>query len=113
MACTRCVRCLGSGPPHVLNGNRPTQRLLPSVRLYLQFSFVDFAAYLLGMVILAFRIYKPKAWKDDLCEEVSVHPDVLRALRSGGFNIESCESWVEKLVLGAMTMLGVGLVLKV
>jgi len=88
------------------------KRLLPSVRLYLQFSFVDFAAYLLGMVILAFRIYKPKDWKDNLCEEASVHPDVLRALRSGGFNIESCESWIEKLVLGAMTILGVGLVLK-
>jgi hypothetical protein len=89
------------------------QRLLPSIRLYLQFSFVDFATYLLGMVILVFKVYKPKDWKDDLCEEVSVHPDVLRALRSGGFDIENCESWVENLMLGMMTLLGVGLILKV
>lgn len=89
------------------------QRLLPSVRLYLQFSFVDFVVYLLGMVILAFKIYKPKNWKDELCEEVSIHPDVLRALRSGGFDVENCEGWVEKLVLGVLTILGVGLILKV
>jgi len=73
---------------------------------------VDFAAYLLGMVVLVVKVYKPRDWKDDLCEEVSVHADVLRALRSGGFDIESCENWVEKLVLGVMTLLGVGLVLK-
>lgn len=96
-----------------MNSRQLTQRLLPSVRLYLQFSFVDFAAYLLGMVFLAFKLYKPKDWKDDLCEEVSVHPDVLRTLRSGGFDIESCESWVEKLVLGVTTVLGIGLILKV
>lgn len=88
------------------------KRLPASVRLYLQFSFADAVVYVLGMVALALNVYSQRDWQDHLCEELSVHADLLRALRTGGFDIESCEKWVEKLVMGGMTLLGVGLVLK-
>lgn len=65
------------------------------------------------MIILVFKVCNSHDWRDDLCEEVSTHPDILRALRQGGFDIENCESWVQKLVMGGLTMLGVGLILKV
>lgn len=74
---------------------------------------MDLLVYLLSMIVFVFNICNSREWRDDMCEEVATHPDILRALRSAGFDIENCETWVEKLLMGAMTMLGVVLILKV
>lgn len=87
--------------------------MVPSVRLFLQFSFVDFAVCSLAFVSLVFSCYSPKQWKDNLCEDLSTHPDILRILRTAGYDIESCEGWIEQAVFGGLTMLAIGLVLKV
>lgn len=65
------------------------------------------------MVVVALSVYTSHDWQDNICEELSIHADLLRALRTGGFDIENCEKWAEKLVMGGMTLLGLGLVLKV
>ncbi|KAF8318268.1 hypothetical protein DL93DRAFT_446330 [Clavulina sp. PMI_390] len=89
------------------------KRLVASVRLYLQFSFVDAVVYLISMISIILSVYGAHDWQDGLCEELSIHADLLRALRTGGFDIEHCEKWAEKLLMGGMTLLGLGLVLKI
>jgi len=86
---------------------------IPSwVRIFLQFSFADFVLYALTLVIVAFAGYRPSEWRETVCEELSTQPDILRSLSEAGFNLESCESWIENLVIGVVVLLSVGLVLK-
>jgi len=88
------------------------KRIPSYVRLFLQFTFADFAVYALSLIIVAFACYRPSEWRETSCEELSTQPDLLRSLAQAGFNLENCETWIEKLVLGALTLLSVGLILK-
>jgi hypothetical protein len=89
------------------------QQILSSVRLYIQFLFSDFAMCAISLVAFVFNCYNSRKWRDNLCEDLSTHPDILRALRIVGYDIESCEGWIEKLVFGGLSLLGFILVLKV
>lgn len=48
-----------------------------------------------------------------LCEEVSNQPDFLRDLADMGFNLENCEVWFERAVIGVMTVTAVVIIVRV
>jgi len=48
-----------------------------------------------------------------LCEEVSSQPDFIRDLADMGFNLENCEVWFERAVIGVMTMTAVVIIVRV
>jgi hypothetical protein len=89
------------------------QRLASYVRLFLQFIFADLAVYTLSLIIIAFISYRPSRWRDGACEALPTQPDLVRSLSQAGFDLENCESWIERLVTSALTVLCVGLMIKV
>ena len=48
-----------------------------------------------------------------LCEEVSSQPDFLRDLADMGFNLENCEVWFERAVIGVMTVTAIVIIVRV
>ena len=48
-----------------------------------------------------------------LCEEVSSQPDFIRDLADMGFNLENCEVWFERAVIGVMTVTAVVIIVRV
>ena len=48
-----------------------------------------------------------------LCEEVSSQPDFIRDLADMGFNLENCEVWFERAVIGVMTIAAMVIMVRV
>lgn len=88
------------------------KRIPSYVRIFLQFSFADFALYVLALVGVAFACYRPSNWRDSTCEGLSTQPDILRTLAQAGLDLENCENWIENVVLWVLISLSVGLMFK-
>jgi hypothetical protein len=48
-----------------------------------------------------------------ICEEVSSQPDFIRDLADMGFNLENCEVWFERAVIGGITMTAIVIIIRV
>jgi len=48
-----------------------------------------------------------------MCNELSTQPDLLRLLLQSSLDIEECETWLEKFITTVLTVLCIGMILKV
>ena len=84
-----------------------------SVRIFLHYTFGDLVVYVLVLISLAFTSSRSSRWRESTCNELSTQADLLRLLQQSGVNIEECEIWLDKFITTALTVLSIGLILKV
>jgi hypothetical protein len=89
------------------------QRRLSNLRLFRDYSICDLAFGFTSTTLLTFASARP-AVRSMLCEELSRQPDLLRSLSdSAGLNVENCESFFDKAVVGVIMVLYVVLFIRV
>jgi len=87
---------------------------LPSfVRFCRDYSIADLFFVIVAAISGAYVISTNSSIRTGLCEEVSSQPDFIRDLADMGFNLENCEVWFERAVIGVMTITAVVIIVRV
>ena len=87
---------------------------IPSfVRFCRDYSIADLFFVIFAAISGAYVISTNSSIRTGLCEEVSSQPDFIRDLADMGFNLENCEVWFERAVIGVMTMTAVVIIVRV
>lgn len=67
------------------------------VRFYRDFSIADFVFYTLSATFAIYAAFVGRA-RTGVCEELSLHPGIMREMLEMGLNLENCEIWLERAV---------------
>jgi len=87
---------------------------IPSfVRFCRDYSIADLFFVIFAAISGAYAISTNSSIRTGLCEEVSSQPDFIRDLADMGFNLENCEVWFERAVIGVMTLTAVVIMVRV
>jgi len=87
---------------------------IPSfVRLCRDYSIADLFFVIFSAISGAYVISTNSSIRTGLCEDVSSQPDFIRDLADMGFNLENCEVWFERAVIGLMTLGAVVIIVRV
>jgi len=87
---------------------------IPSfVRFCRDYSIADLFFVIFAAISGAYVVSTNSSIRTGLCEEVSSQPDFIRDLADMGFNLENCEVWFERAVIGVMTMAAVVIIVRV
>ena len=95
-----------------------THRLRPQsvpsfVRFCRDYSIADLFFVTFAAISGAYAVSTNSSIRTGLCEEVSNQPDFIRDLADMGFNLENCEVWFERAVIGVMTITAVVIMVRV
>jgi hypothetical protein len=91
----------------------PTQNIPSFVRFCRDYSIADLFFVTFAAVSGAYAISTNSSIRAGVCEEVSSQPDFIRDLAEMGFNLENCELWFERAVIGVMTATAVVIMVRV
>jgi len=87
---------------------------IPSfVRFCRDYSIADLFFVIFAAISGAYAVSTNSSIRTGLCEEVSNQPDFIRDLADMGFNLENCEVWFERAVIGLMTVAAVVIIVRV
>lgn len=87
---------------------------IPSfVRFCRDYSIADLFFIVFAAISGAYVISTNSSIRTGLCEDVSSQPDFIRDLVDMGFNLENCEIWFERAVIGLMTLSAVVILVRV
>jgi len=87
---------------------------IPSfVRFCRDYSIADLFFVTFAAISGAYAISTNSSIRTGVCEEVSSQPDFIRDLAEMGFNLENCELWFERAVIGLMTATAVVIMVRV
>jgi len=87
---------------------------IPSfVRFCRDYSIADLFFVIFAAISGAYAVSTNSSIRTGLCEEVSNQPDFIRDLADMGFNLENCEVWFERAVIGLMTVATVVIIVRV
>jgi len=87
---------------------------IPSfVRFCRDYSIADLFFVIFAAISGAYVISTNSSIRTGLCEDVSSQPDFIRDLADMGFNLENCEVWFERAVIGLMTLSAVVIIIRV
>ena len=101
---------------HSTLSGRPTDlaQSIPSfVRFCRDYSIADLFFVIFAAISGAYVISTNSSIRTGLCEDVSSQPDFIRDLVDMGFNLENCEVWFERAVIGLMTVSAVVIIVRV
>jgi len=90
-----------------------SQNIPSFVRFCRDYSIADLFFVIFAAISGAYVVSTNSSIRTGLCEEVSSQPDFIRDLADMGFNLENCEVWFERAVIGVMTMIAVVIVVRV
>ena len=83
------------------------------MRFCRDYSIADLFFVIFSAVSGAYAVSTNSSIRTGLCEEVSNQPDFIRDLADMGFNLENCEVWFERAVIGVMTVAAVVIMVRV
>lgn len=87
---------------------------IPSfIRFCRDYSIADLFFVIFAAISGAYVISTNPSIRNGLCEDVSSQPDFIRDLADMGFNLENCEVWFERAVIGVMTLTAVVIMVRV
>ncbi|KAF9782732.1 hypothetical protein BJ322DRAFT_168007 [Thelephora terrestris] len=87
---------------------------IPSfVRFCRDYSIADLFFVIFAAISGAYVISNNTSIRTGLCEDVSSQPDFIRDLADMGFNLENCEVWFERAVIGLMTLSAAVIIIRV
>lgn len=87
---------------------------IPSfVRFCRDYSIADLFFVIFAAISGAYVISTNSSIRTGLCEDVSSQPDFIRDLADMGFNLENCEVWFERAVIGLMTLSAAVIIIRV
>lgn len=87
---------------------------IPSfVRFYRDYSIADFAFMTVSTLVVSYTSYSNKYVRTGVCEELSRHPDLMRDMVEMGLNVENCELWFERAVVGIIGIMFILIVIRV
>jgi len=87
---------------------------IPSfVRFCRDYSIADLFFVIFAAISGAYVVSTNSSIRTGLCEDVSSQPDFIRDLADMGFNLENCEVWFERAVIGVMTVSAVVIMVRV
>ncbi|KZT72482.1 hypothetical protein DAEQUDRAFT_735913 [Daedalea quercina L-15889] len=88
-------------------------KTIPSfVRFYRDYSIADFAFITVSTLAVSYTTYSTPYLRTGVCEELSRHPDLMRDMVEMGLNVENCELWFERAVVGIIGMLFILIVIR-
>lgn len=90
-----------------------TQNIPSFVRFCRDYSIADLFFVIFAAISGAYAVSTNSSIRTGLCEEVSSQPDFIRDLADMGFNLENCEVWFERAVIGVMTIAAVVIIVRV
>ncbi|KAH9938296.1 uncharacterized protein B0H18DRAFT_966484 [Fomitopsis serialis] len=81
-------------------------KTIPSfVRFYRDYSIADFASS-------PYTSYSTPYVRTGVCEELSRHPDLMRDMVEMGLNVENCELWFDRAVVGMIGIMFILIVIR-
>jgi len=83
------------------------------VRFCRDYSIADLFFVIVAAISGAYVISTNSSIRTGLCEDVSSQPDFIRDLADMGFNLENCEVWFERAMIGLMTLGAVVVIIRV
>jgi len=87
---------------------------IPSfVRFCRDYSIADLFFVIFAAISGAYVVSTNSSIRTGLCEDVSSQPDFIRDLADMGFNLENCEVWFERAVIGVMTLTAIVIMVRV
>jgi len=87
---------------------------IPSfVRFCRDYSIADLFFVTFAAISGAYVISTNSSIRTGLCEDISSQPEFIRDLADMGFNLENCEVWFERAVIGMMTLSTVVIMVRV
>lgn len=105
--------CCTANDSPVADSLNPTQNIPSFVRFCRDYSIADLFFVTFTAISGAYAISTNSSIRTGVCEEVSSQPDFIRDLADMGFNLENCELWFERAVIGVMTATAVVIVVRV
>lgn len=91
-----------------------TLQSIPSfVRFYRDYSIADFAFMTVSTLVVSYTSYSNNYVRTGVCEELSRHPDLMRDMVEMGLNVENCELWFERAVVGIIGIMFILIVIRV
>ncbi|KAI0036031.1 hypothetical protein K488DRAFT_41958 [Vararia minispora EC-137] len=75
------------------------------VRFWRDFSIADFACTTTTTVFAVYAASRYYDLRNDLCEELSRHDDVMMDLAELGITLENCEQWSQRAILAVVSLL--------
>lgn len=87
---------------------------IPSfVRFYRDYSIADSAFMIVSTLVVSYTSYSNKYVRTGVCEELSRHPELMRDMVEMGLNVENCELWFERAVVGIIGIMFILIVIRV
>ncbi|KAG6884829.1 hypothetical protein C0993_008002, partial [Termitomyces sp. T159_Od127] len=87
------------------------KRKLSLLRFYRDYSIVDFSLCALVTALASYAVFHASV-RAATCEELSLHPELLRSLMDMGLNLENCERWLERGGLAFVVVMCILLVIR-
>lgn len=88
------------------------QRLPAHVRVFRDYSIADLVFVTMSTLLFAFACVQPTL-RGAVCEELSRQPELMRNLADTGLNIENCEMYFERGVVGIVGVMSILLICRV
>ncbi|KAI0736156.1 hypothetical protein C8Q72DRAFT_908166 [Fomitopsis betulina] len=86
---------------------------IPSfVRFYRDYSIADSAFMIVSTLVVSYTSYSNKYVRTGVCEELSRHPELMRDMVEMGLNVENCELWFERAVVGIIGIMFILIVIR-
>ena len=83
------------------------------MRFYRDYSIADFAFMTVSTLVVSYTSYSNNYVRTGVCEELSRHPDLMRDMVEMGLNVENCELWFERAVVGIIGIMFILIVIRV
>lgn len=83
------------------------------MRFYRDYSIADFAFMTVSTLVVSYTSYSNKYVRTGVCEGLSRHPDLMRNMVEMGLNVENCELWFERAVVGIIGIMFILIVIRV
>ncbi|TFY54407.1 hypothetical protein EVJ58_g8883 [Rhodofomes roseus] len=88
-------------------------KTIPSfVRFYRDYSIADFAFITVSTLFVSYTSYSTPYVRTGVCEELSRHPDLMRDMVEMGLNVENCELWFDRAVVGMIGIMFILIVIR-
>lgn len=85
------------------------KRLPAHVRVFRDYSIADLVFVTMSTLLFAFACVQPTL-RGAVCEELSRQPELMRNLADTGLNIENCETYFERGVVGVVAVMSILLI---